>query len=691
LAYYLKALGVLRIVAEQADPNVRGWWQDEHFCLLSRLSKIQLQDFFLDAYRPTAIFNPWGGRSGFYSGGSETGARAALERLELTSSDRLKGFQEAIAAVREAVNDCGGSKPNTENKSALLLALRNRIRGPSSEWLGTVVALVGDTHRSPALLGTGGNEGSGSYTSAYFSALVACVVERSQDHALGLFLSDHPTDVTPVERYAWGSSFGQFIPNGGGSAWDLLLTIEGALVYRSGVASRSRAGSAEARFLASPFFFPPLAVGSGSVAVQDEYAVQKGKSNPGRGEQWFPLWPSPATLSEVKACLSEGRCAIGRRRSRGALEAARAVARLGVARGLVAFVRYGYLQRNNLATHFAVPLGRVPVVARDAELTDGLRGWLDVLHRSSKAKGTPFRLAVAARRLSDAVFSILTDESTALGWQHLLLAAVHVEEVQTAGVAVNAGPIPFLAPAWLSAADDGTPEWRLACALGSAARDYNQRGRAIDSVRHHWLSLDPTGRHFQVAQGRLAKDPRVVTTGHDTLADLAALVERRLLESGQRGERRLCLVSAPGFEARPEDIRLVIGGRVDVSRIWTLARALMAIRWDTASTRASIASQAATEIDETWAALRLALLPWPLTKDRDIPADETIVRRLTAGDAIGATEAALRRLRAAGLRPPIRAGCADETVGRLWAAALAFPISRATAHHLARNFEPFRQ
>ena len=30
LAHYLKALGILRIVAEQRDPDIRGWWHDDH-------------------------------------------------------------------------------------------------------------------------------------------------------------------------------------------------------------------------------------------------------------------------------------------------------------------------------------------------------------------------------------------------------------------------------------------------------------------------------------------------------------------------------------------------------------------------------------------------------------------------------------------------------------------------------------
>ena len=37
LANYLKALGILRLVGEQADKQARGWWEGEYFCLLTKV------------------------------------------------------------------------------------------------------------------------------------------------------------------------------------------------------------------------------------------------------------------------------------------------------------------------------------------------------------------------------------------------------------------------------------------------------------------------------------------------------------------------------------------------------------------------------------------------------------------------------------------------------------------------------
>lgn len=691
LAHYLKALGILRIVAEQKDPEARGWWRDEHFCMLTTLDREGLETFLLEEYSPTPVFNPWGGRSGFYPGSSEKTARVALQQIEASDLSRLEDFRGAVKRVRWAIDKLGGQKPKSSDdqaKADLISLLRKELRGAAADWMSAVIALIGDENRAPALLGTGGNEGSGSYTSAYFRAVVSCVIDRSSDNALGLFVRSGSEQAGARPNYSWEGSFGQFMPDGVGSAWDFLLLTEGASLFRSTITLRSRTSTSSRRFLASPFYFPPHAAGSGSSARLDEYVMQKGRATPGRGEQWFPLWNVPVTLAELRSLINEGRCSTGRNHARRPLEAAQAIGRLGIARGVTAFCRYGYLQRNNLSTHFAVPLGRIDVVARPgARLADDLRQWLDRLHRQARSKQSPARLEQAERRLADAVFGVLSHNDTPDRWQAVLLAAAAMEEIQASGTAITAGPIPRLGPGWLAAADDGSAEWRLACALGSAAGTYDRQGRARDSVRHHWLPLEPRTHRFRVSEKRLIRDPRVVAGGRDLVADLGAIVLRRLVEGAQRGDRRLALVSASGYEASPGDLAALIAGAVDVDRVLRLARALMAVRWRRCRGSLVVPPGPTTWPDEAWMALRLSSLPWSLGDDQLLAPDEAMVRRLTAGDGSSAVELALRRLAAAGLRPPLRAAFTDATTARLWAAALAFPISKRTARALARRFE----
>ena len=71
LASYLKALAVLRLVAEAGangggDSDVTGFWRDDIFVLRTRLTKDEFRRFFLERYRPTPLIAPWNGGSGFY-------------------------------------------------------------------------------------------------------------------------------------------------------------------------------------------------------------------------------------------------------------------------------------------------------------------------------------------------------------------------------------------------------------------------------------------------------------------------------------------------------------------------------------------------------------------------------------------------------------------------------------------------
>ena len=67
LATYLAALGMMRLLAEQKDANIRGFWRNEHFVLVSELDWEVIERFFLAAYAPTPILAPWNMESGFFS------------------------------------------------------------------------------------------------------------------------------------------------------------------------------------------------------------------------------------------------------------------------------------------------------------------------------------------------------------------------------------------------------------------------------------------------------------------------------------------------------------------------------------------------------------------------------------------------------------------------------------------------
>jgi CRISPR-associated protein Csx17 len=700
LAHYLKALGILRLVAEQVDSQARGWWEGERFRLATLLDRDELEGFFLSGYVPTPMFNPWGARSGFYDGSSESSARALLVQIEKAEHPRFAGFRAASAAVREVIAAVSSDQKPKDGvaRDRVIRALRNSLRGTSTLWLDTVVAVIGaDEIAQPALFGTGGSEGSGGYPSAYMAAIHECLLERRWDHALSAVLFGE----NRVPRRNWDQTLGQFLPGASAAPWDLLLAFEGACVVRSAITSRVT--SANNRWMSSPFFAAPTSYGYVSAARLDEFAVNKGKELPGRGEQWFPLWAAPTLYAEVTQVFTEGRAMTKRGRAVDGWSMARAVTSLGVRRGVREFVRYGYQQRNNLATHFAVPLGRFRIPDHSPPALaclDDLDAWLPGLHRQARAKEAPARLAQAERRLADALFTVVQHSDEAARWQAVLLALAAVEGVQAHGSGFAAGPVPKLEPRWVEAADDGGPELRLALSLALQQGGFAGEHRDWwNTTRRHWLPLDKKdprrfARSGSDRQARLQIGPEVVMKGRSGIDDAIALVDRRLIEASQHGERRVPLLAARGAAAPPSAVVAFLAGEVDFDRTFALARALMALNsraWFNEPVPLPLIHDD-RQPDDAWLVLRLALLPWPL-KDRlggeiRIGADPAIFRRLAGGDAATAVKLALRRLAAAGVRTAVRTATVPLETARLWAAALAFPITKSTARAFLRRLDP---
>jgi CRISPR-associated protein Csx17 len=95
MAAYLKAVAVFRLVSEQADPTVRGYWRGREFHLDSKLDREALERFFLEQYRPTPIVAPWNGGSGFSEGDRGEGIDAILA----STSDRFEAYRRTIREI----------------------------------------------------------------------------------------------------------------------------------------------------------------------------------------------------------------------------------------------------------------------------------------------------------------------------------------------------------------------------------------------------------------------------------------------------------------------------------------------------------------------------------------------------------------------------------------------------------------
>lgn len=739
LAHYLKALGVLRIVGEQVDADARGWWEGERFCMASRLTAESLQTFLLRDYSPTPLVSPWNKGSGFFQSDDP-----GLMPLERSLARRFEAFRVAIAAARSVLGEIetadGRVRAIKEEAKAKALgkaerealrksqAYRDRLaaaerefkvlkgellpraraqwRGPHLHWMSAALVLDDmNAARFPALLGTGGNDGRLDFTNNYMQRIndlfdVAAVdgAPRAASAAWlegALFgwpahscLSDRA-----VGQYSPGMAGGANSANGADGAsllnpFDFVLMLEGCVMFAAHAVKRlEQGGPARA---AAPFVVSSHATGYASAAASDEAA---------RGEQWMPLWQNPMTLGEARHLLAEGRAKLGVASAQEPLDLARAVSRLGVARGITAFQRFGYIERNG-QSNLAVPLGQHAVSDRPTPLhscLDDLGSWLRRVRRQARDKGAAASLVGAESSTSDTVFAVLQHPNEPARWQTALLALAGVEAVMRSGTGFRAQPVPPLRPEWVEAADDGSAEFRLGLAFALQASSFRRiDGRPVDPVRRHWLPLDPKrpGRFAttgDMVRQRLDMRPEVVMQGRDGLDDAIALLERRTIQASAAGQRGIQLHAAPRAAARAADLSAWLAGRVDADRTMALARALMALDrglWAEQIVTVSRPPAQSAWPDDAWLVLRLAHLGFPLPNGQTVSCDPAILRRLASGDAATAVTLALRRLRAAGLRTSVRAATASGHTARLWAAALAFPIQLNTAHAFARRLDP---
>ena len=745
LAHYLKALGILRLVAEQKDPDARGWWDGDRYLLASRLSREELEGFFLYDYQPTPLVSPWNKGAGFLFKKDP-----ALSPIENSTSRRFASFRNGIRASRSQLEEFSDAdrevreikaetkvrgmsayekhrirtsddykrrlrkaeKKFKQLKAALIPTFRLNWRGPYREWMDAAMVLEDDgTPRFPALLGTGGNDGRLDFTNNFMKRLGE-VFELDGDVG-----KPRPTTPIWVSGALWstpapgnlsGRPVGQFLPGTAGGAnngngpdsdslvnpVDFILMLEGTIAFTSS-ASR-RFGSSKSARAASPFVVNACAAAYTSASSGDESA---------RGEQWMPLWSRPSTYAELRQVLAEGRVQVGVKIAREPLDFVLAAKRFGTARGIKTFQRYGYIERNG-QSNLAVPLGRFDVADNHSghlACIDDLGLWLRRLRREARDRNAPGRLAVVEKRLVDVLFAVAERPESPEKWQNVLLKLVEAEKTMAHGYGFAAGPAPRLRPEWVTASHDGTPEFRLALAFALQANEFRRdRETSIDPIRRHWLPLDreQPWRFATTGTGagaRLEGRPEVVMQGRRGLDDAVALIERRLVEASQRGVRYLSLVAFPRTAAATSDLAKLLAGGVDLDHTLALARALMALDRKAWTERQLSIERPRSTVwpDDAWLAIRLCTLPWPIETRTgfklDIGTDPALIRRLATGDTPTATTLALRRLGAAGVRCTVRFGATASGTARLWAAALAFPITQGTARRFLNRLDPNKE
>jgi CRISPR-associated protein Csx17 len=735
LMNYLKALGVFRLVSEQADASARGCWRNGVFILITRLERQQVIDFFADSYRPTGIVSPWNGGGGFLT---DSGTSFdTIDGLRRSSDERLQGLREIIGRVdsisllsrfaadrQDAKSLDKNKKAKTitpaesdrlaeltkrikETKNKIVFGLRNDVPDETLLWLDACLMTEAEGFAASPVLGSGGCDGNLEF-SANFLWNVKQVLAASNNRAWlekSLFAAGDARLVS--------ASIGQFAPGqvGGPNAtqgfegqslinpWDFILMIEG-VVLLSGAVSRKLGMRSDPK-AAFPFTVRASAAGQGSLSSDDGTAA--------RGELWLPLWSGAPSFAELAAIFAEGRAELGGRQSRTGVEFARAVAGLGVDRGIESFTRQGFLKRSGL-NYLATSLGRFDVRSRDAvDLLRQADGWLDRFRRACSDK-TPARFSAALRRIESAIFDYCQNGGVkgfgailqALGTAERELGTAESFRTDRTTGRTRVPPLAGLSPDWIAAANDGSPEFQLALALAGIFDS------EVGPLRANLEPIDWTHGSYAWVERDQRIDRRVVWTATDLASNLAAVLRRRLMDARRLGVHQppLAFRRAASLSSIAAFLAADCGQRLDEERLEELLWGLVLIDYRQQYPALSFAKKDAPLLPRAYGLLKLLFLPWPIEVSQGgsgpvgrirlvresnsglhLTPDPEIVPLLMAGRVGEACQLAARRLRAFGFRPlPHRAsgggnrdGAWEEVAGTLngrrLAAALLFPVS----------------
>lgn len=700
LAGYLKALGVFRLVAEQKDEDARGFWRDERFVLKTKLSKDDLVRFLVEDYAPTPVVSPWNKSSGYWSGDGEN-RRDVINSVMKMSGDRFIELKHSIDVALDVVRETGfNSLPDDTDlaqsvKQMVIKNLKYYASDKFAEWIDCAI-ICNNQLLFPPILGKGAIDARLDIGFIYLK-LQVYLDKTSNNEIVSLCKSSLFSEKSLGMS---NESLGQFDPAAAGgynagigaeseshsNPFDLILTVEGTLLLAGGAIRKNAVGAAsQASF---PFMCRSLGLGSGATATADETG-----SN---ADFWAPLWSSPIGILELNHLFREGRAILNNKSVTNSLDFQCSVSLLGVDRGVNSFQRFGLYKRAG-ETHRATPLGRInvrenPRASLISELDAG--GWLSRVRRAVRERTAPASLLALGRSLDEALFQVAGNGSS---------EAVQKALVAIGTLALQAGrrpklwealaPPPPLSAEWVMAAADDSAEFVLAEAMaGLDATAGTEKTAFRMGFRRHLVPLLPKNGRDAWSDTTGAK-ALAVWSGRDLVRDMAAVLERRLLE----GQRRRFVdrqdqpeLPLRGWRTAPLwAVTAFLADRTDDDRIAALAVGLAWAKSRPASAAASHERENA--IPFAYAALKPLFDPkgaGPSDALRRLLDPLPLVRLVRAGRVPEAVKLAQRMARGTGLPAPFAMlDFAPTATPERLAAALLFPLApKATEQLLKRAY-----
>jgi CRISPR-associated protein Csx17 len=617
LGHYLKAVGLLRVLArcadkDHCDPDAEGWWDLENGCFCLRSSKYdtreRLTEFFALYYRPTPVFAAWNKEPGCSSEGSEKlgvrsewGAAKKLSQQVVTAEERKKPANhgklvasEAFEAYREDSEPSVAealdaiASPFLRSNSEHPLFLSKGIAGRAHIWrTHWEYLMVFQKHRDAykkAAAKISENTGTAKQlqtrkenAEAALQRIADLLFADFGGAALSTKGKGTPFFPDAIKSYNIGSSW--VTEDYPFNALDYVLAVEGAFAMRGSV-GRILAANAR-RFAAFPFVFD-----TGEEMVDDSGEV-KGLSH----SLWLPLWDTPVTFSELSSFVTDAQARLPGKEVRFSAEFIRALYCQGVDAGFAGWQEF----------RFKMKASRVPWVTTGRYLESRFREdatrlsralqsldesrFLDQFEfRRKGSKADPRSPHPVVTTLNDAMEAAIreTTPRRCLELLQTIFAACRKMTVSETFREMLRGEPRFFRPlpmeAWnaLFAGFDER-EFRIARAVASIVGQRKQANGNYPEVLPMLGSLLPLklGQNGWYLPSKGDRSYQAVWTATDLCHDLAALLARRYLDS--LTDDRPALVSS--FGAPLEDVLAFLRGELDDNLIGRWIEALSLIGW----------------------------------------------------------------------------------------------------------------
>lgn len=613
LLSYLAGLGVIRLIAEQLNPDVSASWDGDHLVIIGEdLDDTNLVEFFAEDYRPTPLIAPWNGRGG-YQDGKERPSEKIVQRVEHSNSRRLEPYRNAIEAARDIWKVARShqlikeGKVPSNQKAQFVELCRARLPDDALSWLDSTVVLLDDGAAFPLILGgAGGVMGSLDASFAFLKYLDAAGLLDGQGDApeRGNSKQDYRRALLRHALFREGDvrlvrdSTGQFDPGGVGgpnssstgvgnelaNPLSFVLGMEGAMVFASAASRRlSAENHVGSRTASMPFTVAATPTAYGSVSVGEEP----------RGELWAPLWRDELSFREIRHVMSEGRSQWGRSQARTGLDFARATATLGVDRSIDEFVRYLISARHGQNV-LAVPVGRFRVrdrVRPEVDLLRQLDGWVNRARRNfGKA---PAAIKSALHSLDREQFAV-SAFGDAVRLQTVLAILAETELAASRSTTYRndrrLAPIAGLsAREWVPVLNDDTVEFRIAVGLASLSdRVSPGRPSAAQAVGGSLTTLLRPVVRTQFGVDWAKGGPRVPSLGRrplfDVLNDVVGARAVLACPAQPRGEAQEHVVGLPfafdyGLSVDLVDVGRLLFGQINEEHLGVLVSGLLLLEW----------------------------------------------------------------------------------------------------------------